>query len=102
MAYVDFLSSIHKKTKRDYVARVLERPKGEVAEIAKKFDYDYWDGDRSTGYGGYHYDGRWEKVAREMVDYYGINPGDRILDSRLAHLLIARATASAEQFCRPG
>ena len=43
MAYVDFLSSVHRKTKRDYVARVLERPKAEVAALAKRFDVDYWD-----------------------------------------------------------
>ena len=80
MAYVDFLSSVHKSTKRDYVARVMERPKAEVARIAKKFDKDYWDGDRSTGYGGYNYDGRWRKVAQAMADHYHLRPGARILD----------------------
>lgn len=80
MAYVDFLTSVHKSTKRDYVARVLERPKAEVAKIAKQFGKDYWDGDRSTGYGGYRYDGRWRKVAEQMCAHYGIKPGDRVLD----------------------
>ena len=80
MAYIDFLSSVHKSTKRDYVARVLERPKAEVAAIAKKFDIEYWDGDRSTGYGGYNYDGRWATVAKAMADQYGLKAGDRILD----------------------
>lgn len=80
MAYIDFLSSVHKSTKRDYIARVLERPKAEVAKIAKQFGKEYWDGDRSTGYGGYRYDGRWRKVAQQMCDHYGIKPGDRILD----------------------
>ena len=80
MAYTDFISLVHKSTKRDYVARVLERPKAEVARIAKQFGKDYWDGDRSTGYGGYKYDGRWRKVAQAMVDHYGIKSGDRILD----------------------
>ncbi|MDD7985727.1 methyltransferase domain-containing protein [Lentisphaera marina] len=80
MSEVDFISLVHKSTKRDYIARVLERPKEEVAELAKKFAYDYWDGDRTTGYGGYNYDGRWEKVARAMVEHYGIKPGDKILD----------------------
>ncbi len=59
---------------------MLERPKAEVAKIAKQFGKDYWDGDRSTGYGGYRYDGRWRKVAQEMCDHYKIKPGDRILD----------------------
>ena len=80
MAYIDFLTSVHKRTKRDYIARVLERPKAEVAEIAKKFDVDYWDGARSTGYGGYRYDGRWRLVVRDMVKHYGLQAGDRVLD----------------------
>jgi len=83
MAYVDFLSAVHKSTRRDYLGRVNdpEYPKARAAELAKKWGYDYWDGDRRINYGGYRYmPGRWEKVARAMVDRYGIKPGDRILD----------------------
>ena len=80
MAYQDFISIVHKSTTRDYVARVTEFPKAEAATLAKQWGYDYWDGDRKTGYGGFHYDGRWKKVAQAMVDHYGIQPGDRILD----------------------
>jgi len=80
MAYTDFISLVHKSTKRDYLARVNEYPKAEAAKLAKRFDYDYWDGDRKIGYGGYNYDGRWRKVAQAMVDHYGIQPGQRILD----------------------
>lgn len=80
MAYVDFLTAVHTKTKRDYLARVNEVPKGQAAEKAKAFGYDYWDGDRTTGYGGYRYDGRWRAVADAMVEHYGIKPGDRVLD----------------------
>tara|TARA_R110002110_G_scaffold94085_7_gene244329 strand:- start:2217 stop:2885 length:669 start_codon:yes stop_codon:yes gene_type:complete len=82
MAYVDFLSVIHKSTKRDYLARVNdpEYPKAKAAELAKKWDFDYWDGDRRVNYGGYRYDGRWAKVAKAMADHYGIKPGDKILD----------------------
>lgn len=80
MAYVDFLTSVHNKTKRDYIARVTEYPKELAAEKAKHFGFDYWDGDRKTGYGGYRYDGRWRKVAEAMVNHYGLKPGDRILD----------------------
>ena len=80
MAYKDFISIVHKSTKRDYLARVNEYPKAEAAKMAKRFDYDYWDGDRKIGYGGFKYDGRWKKVAQAMVDEYGIQAGDRILD----------------------
>lgn len=80
MAYIDFLSPLHKATKRDYLGRVNEFPKAEAIRRAKKYDVDYWDGDRKFGYGGYRYDGRWQTVAAAMVRHYGIRPGDRILD----------------------
>ena len=80
MPEIDFVSAIHKKTKRDYLARVNEFPKAEAAKIAKRFDKDYWDGDRKLGYGGMRYDGRWRVVAEAMAKHYGIKPGDRILD----------------------
>lgn len=80
MAYIDFISGVHKSTKRDYLQRVKEYPKAIAAEKAKKWGYDYWDGDRKICYGGYTYDGRWAKVARAMVEHYGLKPGDRVLD----------------------
>jgi len=80
MAYVDFISLVHKATKRDYLGRVNEFPKAEAAKLAKTWGRDYWDGDRKTGYGGMQYDGRWKKVAEAMVKQYGIKSGDRILD----------------------
>ena len=83
MAYIDFLSALHKSTARDYLARVNdpEYPKAKAADLAKKWGFDYWDGDRRINYGGYRYiEGRWERVARAMADHYGIKPGDRILD----------------------
>ena len=76
MAYIDFMSVLHKSTKRDYLARVNdpEFPKAKSAELAKQWGYDYWDGDRRINYGGYHYiEGRWEKVARSMVEHYNLS-----------------------------
>ncbi len=80
MAYIDFISPLHKKTNRDYLARVNEFPKAEAAKLARQFGRDYWDGDRKVGYGGMHYDGRWRVVAENMVKHYGLKPGDRVLD----------------------
>jgi len=80
MAEVDFVTLVHKSTKRDYVQRVTEVDKAVVAEKAIRFGFDYWDGDRLSGYGGYRYDGRWRKVADAMVAHYHLKPGDRILD----------------------
>ena len=80
MAYIDFLSAHHQSTKRNYIERVTGFPKAEAAKLAKKWDYDYWDGDRRTGYGGYRYDGRWRKVAEEIARHYHLKAGDRVLD----------------------
>ncbi|MDC1071630.1 class I SAM-dependent methyltransferase [Arenicellales bacterium nBUS_48] len=83
MAYVDVMSVLHKSTERDYLARVNESefPKARAAELAKKWAFDYWDGDRRINYGGYQYlPGRWEKVARELVSHYELPENPRILD----------------------
>lgn len=80
MAYVDFISPLHKRTSRDYLARVNEFPKAEAAKVACRFDKDYWDGDRKFGYGGMRYDGRWRVVAEAMVKHYGLGPSSSVLD----------------------
>ena len=80
MAYIDFLQTVHTRTARNYVQRVVEYDKAECAEISRRFDKDYWDGDRKYGYGGYNYDGRWVAVAERLAAHYGLRPGARILD----------------------
>jgi len=80
VAYIDFISIIHKKTARNYVERVTQYDKAECALIAKKFAKDYWDGERQYGYGGYKYDGRWRPVAEAMAEHYQLKPGQKILD----------------------
>ena len=62
-----------------------KRPLGRSAipgrsAIAKRFDREYFDGDRTEGYGGYRYDGRWIPIAERIRDYYGLKAGDRVLD----------------------
>ena len=82
MAYIDFISVLHKSTKRDYIARVTdpEYPKAKAASLARDFGRDYWDGDRKIGYGGMRYDGRWRAVADQLVQHYDLKAGDRVLD----------------------
>ena len=45
---IDFISSLHKSTKRNYLARVNDSryPKDKAAKLAKKWGYHYWDGNR--------------------------------------------------------
>lgn len=80
MAYIDFLQTVHTRTPRNYVQRVTEYDKAACATIARRFDHEYWDGDRKYGYGGYKYDGRWVAVAERLAAHYELKPGDRVLD----------------------
>ena len=76
---VDITTALHTSTQRDYFAR-MANDKVHCSETAKLFDYDYWDGDRKYGYGGYRYDGRWNVVAKKIIEYYGINSRSKVLD----------------------
>ena len=80
MPEIEFITSLHTSTRRDYLARVTEHDKAACAEVACRFDRDYWDGERHVGYGGYRYDGRWRPVARKMAAHYDLKAGDRVLD----------------------
>lgn len=76
---LNIVTPLHKKMARDYVARMVN-DKIHCMEIAKQYGYDYWDGDRKYGYGGYRYDGRWEVVARGLIEAYELQDGAKILD----------------------
>ena len=75
-----FVNSLHTATKRNYKSRVIDVDKAEVAELAIQWGFDYWDGSRDTGYGGYKYDGRWKKVAAQLIDSYRLKSGMNVLD----------------------
>jgi ubiquinone/menaquinone biosynthesis C-methylase UbiE len=67
------------KTKRNIQKRESDKDP-EVVSISKKFGQEYFDGPRMYGYGGYRYDGRWLPVAKDMVAYFGLKAGDKVLD----------------------
>lgn len=76
---LNIVTPLHKKTKRDYIGRMTDN-KIECMKIAKKYGQEYWDGDRRYGYGGYKYDGRWEAVARKLIETYNLPDNAKILD----------------------
>jgi len=48
---------------------------------AKEYGYEYWDGDRRYGYGGYSYrQGYWKPVAEGLIKRYHLHDGSKILD----------------------
>ncbi len=85
---LEIVTPLHKRTQRDYIGRMMD-DKVHCMLKAKEYEYDYWDGNRRYGYGGYHYDGRWKVVAEKMVDIYDLQPDACILDVGCgkAHLL---------------
>lgn len=77
---LNIVTPLHKATKRDYVARMMD-DKVNCMLKAKEYEGDYWDGDRRYGYGGYKYiPGRWKPVAQALIDIYGLKSDARILD----------------------
>ncbi|MBR9691997.1 class I SAM-dependent methyltransferase [Candidatus Woesearchaeota archaeon] len=77
---LNIITSLHTKTSRDYISRMND-DKVKCMKIAKKYDKDYWDGDRKYGYGGYKYmPGRWEPVARKLIERYKLTNDSKILD----------------------
>jgi|SRR5262245_12857618 len=77
MSEVNLLDA-YPRTKRPIAEREAAVPR--ERSVAQQFGPEYFDGERTQGYGGYRYDGRWVAIARRMRDYYGLKAGDRILD----------------------
>ena len=76
--FIRLIQQMHNATKRNYVQRVVEFDKATCA-TTKKFDFEYWDGERQYGYGGYHYDGRWLPVAQKLITHL-TKSGSKLLD----------------------
>jgi ubiquinone/menaquinone biosynthesis C-methylase UbiE len=77
---LNIVTPLHKATKRDYLARMVD-DKVHCMLKAKEYEFDYWDGDRRYGYGGYKYmAGRWKPVAEALIKTYGLKTGSKVLD----------------------
>lgn len=68
------------KTKRNLAER-LQHKSEEVRKIARQFGFEYFDGSREYGYGGFHYNPRfWTGVVQDFIQYYGLTPESKVLD----------------------
>jgi len=77
---LEIVTPLHKATKRDVLARMND-DKVHCMMKAKEYEFDYWDGDRRYGYGGYKFiEGRWAPVAQALIDIYGLRKGSKVLD----------------------
>jgi len=48
--------------------------------ISREYGFEYFDGSREYGYGGYRYDGRWVAIAEDLIEHWRLEPGMRVLD----------------------
>jgi len=78
MAEIELLRALP-KGKRNVKARESGKTEEHV-RISREYGQMYFDGPREYGYGGYRYDGRWQPVAKDIVEHFGLKPGDRVLD----------------------
>ena len=74
------LLSKYPKVNRDLQTRI-ESKSDEARKIARRFDFDYFDGDRNYGYGGFSYQERfWKPVVPDLISHFRLTPESRILD----------------------
>ena len=68
------------ETKRDLSKRGNEKTE-EDRIIARRFDKEFFDGDRKNGYGGYYYNSKfWTEVVKDLNNFYKLKNGSKILD----------------------
>ena len=76
---IDLLAN-YPKAKRDLEQRAAQRTEQD-RQTARKFGREFFDGDRSTGYGGFGYQPRfWQPVIPAFRDFYGLDENSRVLD----------------------
>jgi len=68
------------KSKRDVADRGQSKTE-EDRRIARKFGKEFFDGDRSQGYGGFNYLPRfWQPVVPTLQQYFGLDSTSSLLD----------------------
>lgn len=77
---IKLITSLHKSTNRNYKKRMNDN-KVHYMNIAKKYDKNYWDGSRKSGYGGYKYiPNYWLSTAKKIIKLYKLNNNSKLLD----------------------
>lgn len=76
---IDLLAK-YPRPNRDTAGRASQKSE-EHRAIARRFDREFFDGDRSTGYGGFSYHPRfWEPVIPDIVAHFGLSSSSSLLD----------------------
>jgi SAM-dependent methyltransferase len=76
---IDLLAN-YPKPNRDVAARGAAKTEAD-REVARRFDKDFFDGDRRTGYGGFTYHPRfWQPVIPAIQSHFDLAVGSSVLD----------------------
>ncbi len=68
------------KSKRDTVSRANEKTDAD-RKIARRFDKEFFDGDRKHGYGGFKYNEKfWTPVIPTFIEYWNLTKDSSVLD----------------------
>jgi len=68
------------RTKRNPKERAQKKT-DEHRRVARQFEKDFFDGDRSVGYGGYSYRPEfWEGVVKTLMNHYSLTKDSNVLD----------------------
>jgi len=77
---LNLITDYHLATKRNYFERMANQ-KIECMRVARKFEKDFWDGERKYGYGGYNYiPGLLKPLAEKIINYYELSNSSKILE----------------------
>ena len=76
---IDLLKK-YPKTKRNLSKRKIDKDP-EIIEIARKFEKEFFDGDKKYGYGGHFYNEKyWFNVVGDIIEHYKLDNSSSILD----------------------
>ena len=80
MPRLDLMRNYPKTSRSSFINRVSNLTVEEINR-SKEFGYDYFDGDRKYGLGGYYYDPRFfSKVASDFYNHYELSENASVLD----------------------
>jgi len=68
------------RSQRNLLER-LESKSGEIRSTARRFDFEYFDGERTHGYGGFSYNPKyWSGVVQDFIKEYELTSESSVLD----------------------
>jgi len=81
MSHFDYgYFSSNKKSNKEIRKKLLKSRTIKRKVLANELDFDYYDGDRKNGYGGFKYDGRWKIFLKKIIKRYNLNKNSKVLD----------------------